>query len=107
MAAPAGQVAFVVTLQVKAGAEAEFLGLLTPVLDAMRREASFVNATLHRDPDQPGLFMIHETWADLDDVVQTQVHRAYRQAYLERLPALLERPREIRVWRPLRADFAG
>lgn len=54
----------VVVLHVKPGCEAEFLSLLTPVLDAMRHEPTFINATLHRDPDDPTRFMIHETWAD-------------------------------------------
>lgn len=46
----------------------------------MRHEASFVNAVLHRD---------------------------YRRAYWDGLPALLAEPREIRVWKPLRGDFAA
>ena len=99
-------VAFIVSLDVKPGREEEFLGLLTPVLDAMRREATFINAVLHRDAEDPSRFMLYETWADLDDVVQVQVKRDYRKAYLERLPELLRAPREIQVWRPQRADFA-
>jgi quinol monooxygenase YgiN len=99
-------VVFVIALHVKPGREEEFLGLLTPVLDAMRHEATFVNAVLHRDPEDPSRFMLYETWTDLDDVVQTQVNRDYRKAYLDRLPELLRAPREIQVWRPQRADFA-
>lgn len=53
-----GTVAFVVTIEVKPGAEARFLELLGPVLDAMRHEATFVNAILHRDPENPSRFMI-------------------------------------------------
>jgi quinol monooxygenase YgiN len=101
-----GAVVFVIALHVKPGREDEFLGLLTPVLDAMRHEATFVNAVLHRDPEEPSRFMLYETWADLDDVVQVQIKRDYRKAYLDRLPELLRAPREIQVWRPQRADFA-
>ncbi len=100
-----GHVAFVVTLALKPGCEAEFLDLLTPVLDAMRRETTFINAVLHQDPEDPTRFMLYETWADLDDVVQVQVRRDYRRAYWARLTELLREPREVRTWRPLRGDF--
>lgn len=40
-------------VEVKPDHEAEFPHLLTPVLDAMRREASFINAAPHREPEDP------------------------------------------------------
>ncbi len=99
--------AVVVSLPVKPGCEDEFLRLLTPVLDAMRREPTFINAVLHRDPDDATRFMLYETWADRDDLVQVQMKRDYRQAYEARLPDLLRAPRRAQVWQPLRADFAA
>jgi quinol monooxygenase YgiN len=105
-ASPSNPVAFTVVLHVKPGHEDEFLRLLTPVLDAMRREATFINAVLHRDPEHPARFMIYETWADLDDVVQVQIRRDYRKAYLDRLPAILREDRQIATWQPMRSDFA-
>ena len=95
----------VVTLLVKAGCEEEFLRLLGPVLDAMRHEPTFVNAALHRDPEDPTRFMLYETWADRTDLVEVQMQRAYRSAYEARLPELLREPRRAEVWRPLRGDF--
>ena len=103
----AANVTYVITLQLKPGCAAEFLALLTPLLDAMRHEASFIDAVLHRDPKNENRFMLYETWADHDDVVSVQMHRPYRQAYWARLPELLERPREVQIWRPLRADLAA
>jgi quinol monooxygenase YgiN len=99
-------ISFIVSLHVKPGYEAEFLDLLTPVLDAMRHEATFVNAVLHRDRDDPTRFMIYETWSDLNDVAEVQVKRDYRRAYEARLPELLREPRKIEFWQPLRGDFA-
>ena len=58
-AAAAAEVTYVITLEVTPGREAEFLELLTPVLDAMRQEASFVNAVLHRDPETPSRLMLY------------------------------------------------
>jgi quinol monooxygenase YgiN len=99
-------VAFTVTLHVKPGREAEFLDLLTPVLDAMRHEPSFINAVLHRSPDDPTLFMLYETWADLDELVQVQIPRGYRQAYIAALPDVLRQERGVTIWQPMRDDFA-
>ena len=95
----------VVSLHVKAGHEDEFLRLLAPVLDAMRHEATFVNAALHQDPEDPTRFMLYETWADRDDLVEVQMRREYRSAYEARLPEILREPRRAEVWRRLRGDF--
>jgi quinol monooxygenase YgiN len=105
-AGPTGPVAVTVSLRLRPGALPETLALLGPVLDAMRHEPSFINAVLHRDPDDPTHLMLYETWADLDDLRTTQMRRPYRAAYEARLPALLATPREARIWRPLRGDVA-
>lgn len=103
-AASAEPVAVLVTLQVRPGRESEFLDLLTPVLDAMRQEPSFITASLHRDPADPSRFLLHEVWADRTDLIEVQVKRPYRDAYWARLPDLLAAPREVQEWRPLRTD---
>lgn len=95
-----------VTLRVRPDKVEEFLGLLHPVLDAMRHEPSFINAALHRDPEDPTSFMLYETWADREDLLQVQMHRPYRTAYEAALPGLLQSPREAVVWDRMRADFA-
>ncbi|MFC7472771.1 putative quinol monooxygenase [Dankookia sp. GCM10030260] len=95
-----------ITLQVRPGLEAEFLALLAPVLDAMRHEPSFLSTILHQAPDDPCRFLLYETWTDRRDLVEVQMHRPYRAAFEARLPALLERPRQVEIWRSLRADYA-
>jgi quinol monooxygenase YgiN len=95
----------IVSIHVKPGYEQEFLRLLTPVLDAMRHEATFINAVLHQDPEDPTRFMLYETWADRDDLSRVQIHREYRKAYWARLPEILREPRQIQIWQPLRGDF--
>ncbi len=99
-------VTFVIELRLNPGCGPDFLDLLSPVLDAMRHEPTFVNAVLHRDPDNPLRFMLYETWTSLDDVVQVQMHRGYRRAYWDGLPALLAEDRTVQVWQPVRGDFA-
>lgn len=100
-------VTYVITFDIRPGCADRFLALLTPVLDAMRHEAGFINAVLHRDPEAPDRFMLYETWHDHDEVMAVEIHRDYRREYWAKLPGLLARPRQLQVWRPLRADFAG
>jgi quinol monooxygenase YgiN len=105
--APEGkEIVFIVLIHVKPGTEEELLRLVTPVLDSMRHEATFVNAVLHQDLTDPTLFMLYETWTDLDDVSNVQMHREYRRVFWARLPEILREPRHVQSWRPLRGDFA-
>jgi quinol monooxygenase YgiN len=85
--------------------EDELLSLLTPVLDAMRHETTFVTAALHRSPDDLTSFMLYEVWADRDDLVNVQMKRDYRATYEARLPDLLRESRRAEIWDRLRADF--
>ncbi|MFL5108536.1 MAG: putative quinol monooxygenase, partial [Xanthobacteraceae bacterium] len=67
---------------------------------------SFLNAILHQDPDDPCRFLLYETWTERRDLVEVQMQQPYRTAYEARLPALLEKPRQVEVWQSLRADYA-
>lgn len=96
---------YVITFHLKAGTQAQFLALLEPVLNAMRDETTFVNAALHCDPTSDTVYMLYETWLDRDDVLNVQMHRPYRQAFWDALPQLLEQPRQIQVWKPIRTDL--
>ena len=100
-------VTFVIRFTVVPAERERFLGLLEDVLDAMRHEPMFHEAILHADPENENRFMLYETWEDLDDVVNVQLARPYRQAWHAALPGLLVEERDITVWRPLRADRAA
>nr|WP_295811611.1 antibiotic biosynthesis monooxygenase [uncultured Nitratireductor sp.] len=80
---------YVITFHLKPGMEARFRELLDPVLDAMRHENTFVYAALHVNPELPDVF---------------QLHRPYRAKWHAALDDLLARPRQIEIWRALRAD---
>ena len=99
------EVVLVIGLHLKEDAEAEFMSLLRPLLDAMRHEATFINTVLHRDPQDPTRLMLYETWADMTDLVDVQVNRPYRAAYAARLDDLLCEPRTVEIWQRLRSDF--
>ncbi|MEP9375247.1 putative quinol monooxygenase [Aquabacter sp. CN5-332] len=97
-------VTYVIGFTVKPQERERFLGLLNGVLDAMRHEATFVNATLHRDPEDAHRFLLHETWADHGDVLEVQLARPYREEWHAALPHLLEQPRDISMWEIMRTD---
>jgi quinol monooxygenase YgiN len=97
-------VTYVITFRVVPDRREEFLGLLHAVLDAMKDESTYREAILHRDPQSENTFMLYETWADHDDVVNVQLHRPYRRAWHEALPRLLDGEREISMWEPIKAD---
>ena len=100
-------ITYVIKFQVIATERARFLLLLEGVLNAMRSEPTFREAILHQDPASDCRFMLYETWEDHDDVLNVQLHRPYRQAWHEALPTLLEKDREIAIWKPLRTDRCG
>lgn len=95
-----------VSIRLKPGCADEYLSIVNPVNDAMRYEPTFVNTVLHQAADDPNLFILHETWLDQDDFFAVQMKRPYRAEYEARLPALLSQPREMKVLRPIRSDFA-
>ena len=100
-------VAYVIGFSVRSAQRDRFMYLLTGVLDAMREESMFVSATLHEDPANPNRMLLHEIWQDHQDVLVVQMSRPYRQAWHAALPDLLDGPREVSIWTPLRTDRRG
>lgn len=100
-------VTYAIVFRVRPAASDPFHALLGGVLDAMRAEEGFISATLHADPADAHRFLLHETWRDHDEVVAVEIRRAYRDAWHAAPPELLEAPREIGMWTPLREDRRG
>jgi quinol monooxygenase YgiN len=100
-------VTYVIGFRVRPGQRGRFLGLLEPVLDAMRLEPSFRSATLNADPADDQRFLLHETWESHEEVLAVQIHRPYRAAFHAALDELLAAPRDITVWTMLRSDHAA
>lgn len=99
-------VIYIVGFKVAPGQRTRFLQLLEPVLDAMRHEATFETATLSVDPDDDHHFMLHEGWADHQDVLDVQLLRPYRAEWHAALDSLLIEPRRIEIWDAVRSDHA-
>ena len=97
-------VTYVIRFQVAPGKRAAFLGLLLPVLDAMKQEPMYHEAALHHDPGSENVFLLTETWESHEDVLNVQLHRPYREAWHAALPGLLEGERQIGIWEPIKSD---
>lgn len=97
-------VTYLIEFDVVPAQRKRFLELLNGVLDHMRHEDMFVQATLHADPGNEDRFLLHETWRDHQDVMEVQIARPYRTDWHDALPELLQRPRAISIWSPLRSD---
>ncbi|WP_137390497.1 putative quinol monooxygenase [Rhodoligotrophos defluvii] len=98
-------VVYLITADVKPEQRERFLSLLNGVLDAMRHEDTFIEAVLHEDPGTPNRFMLYEAWQSHEDVMTVQLNRPYRKPWHDALPELLDSPRDISIWQPLRADL--
>ncbi|MBS7705570.1 putative quinol monooxygenase [Chelatococcus asaccharovorans] len=96
-------VTYVIEFDVKPAERDRFLALLNDVLDAMRAETNFRNAVLHRDPANDAHFMLYETWANHQDVIDIELKRPYRAAWHAALPDLLQEPRRISMWEAIRS----
>jgi len=96
-------VTYLITFNVVHEQRERFLVLLNDVLDAMRGEETFLDATLHMDPADENRFLLYETWTDHQDVIENQIKRPYRDPFHNALPQLLTGPREIEIWAPLRS----
>lgn len=100
-------VTYLIEFDVKPDERERFLQLLNGVLDTMRHEAMFVDATLHADPANGNRFMLHETWQSHEDVLAVQLAQPYRDAWHAALPDLLAGERKISMWQKLRDDRAA
>jgi quinol monooxygenase YgiN len=98
-------ITYVIKFKVVAERREEFLERLHHVLDAMKHEPMYHAAVLHRDPESDNSFLLYETWESHQDVLEVQLHRPYRQEWHAALPHLLEAPREIGIWEPIKADW--
>ena len=99
-------VTYLIEFDVKPAERERFLRLLNGVLDAMRHEEMFMDATLHADPQNDNRFLLHETWRSHEDVLSVQLARPYREEWHAALPELLDGERRISMWQKLRSDRA-
>jgi len=89
---------FHVRLQVKPERVQDWLDAVHALIDRMAEEPAFISCDLHRDANDPTLFVLYERW-DEESVQSFLEHQStdYRAAYDALLPELLQAPRQPQV----------
>lgn len=86
----------IVRFPVKPGKHKEFLVELRKLLEKLRQEKTFVEAKIHQDLDDPSIIVFYETYSESRESFLKRVpYEFWFQAFLERLPSLLQRKREV------------
>jgi quinol monooxygenase YgiN len=99
---PDNDLVFYVKLFVKPGRVDEWKAAVTEVIEAMSREEAFISCYMHQDAGDENHFTLYERWAEpsVDAFLRNQM-KPYRIAYDARLEALLQRPREPQILKPM------
>lgn len=94
-----------ITVEVHPGREAEYLELVSEVIDHMRHEPTFINTFLSRDRADPCRFFIYETWVDREDFYAHRRDAPYKKKCQSRLAELLRTPMVTAEWDTIRSDL--
>ena len=97
---PNEPVTVVVRIRAKEGCEAEVRKELLALLAPTRVEEGCRNYDMHEMPDEPTLFLFHETWeseADLD----RHLMEPHIQSWIAKADRLLAEPMQLSRWRKL------
>ena len=81
----------------KEGKETDVLRAITSLIAPTKAEEGCINYDLHRAQNDPGLFVLYETWRNRQDL-DSHLATPYLQAFLEQAPELLAEPVDISFW---------
>lgn len=87
----------IATLRARPGREEELERALRGLVAPTRQEPGCVRYDLHRSQDSAGRFLFYEIWADRPHW-ETHMGRPHLQAFLARVPELVEGEPEITLW---------
>ena len=86
----------IVRFLVKSEKREIFQTALRSLLDGLRQEATFVEARIHRDLDQPDTVVLYETYQERRDSFSQRVSQEpWFQTFVDKLPELLQQEREV------------
>jgi len=97
---PSEPVTVVVRIRAKEGREAEVRRELLALLAPTRAERGCLNYDMHEMPDEPTLFLFHETWA-CDADLDRHLMEPHVQSWVAKTDALLAEPMQLSRWRKL------
>ena len=99
---PNEDLVFYVKLYVKPDRVDEWRAAVTTIIEEMSKEDAFIACHLHQDASDESLFTLYERWSEpsVEAFIKNQM-KPYRVAYEAKLEALLQRPREPQILKPL------
>lgn len=99
---PESDLVFYVKLFVEPDKVDEWKSAVYEVVNQMSKEDAFISCHLHQDMQDESLFTLYERWAEpsVESFLQNQM-KPYRIEYDNKLPSLLQRPREPQVLKAL------
>jgi quinol monooxygenase YgiN len=93
-------VTVVVRIRAKEGRETEVRRELLALLAPTRAERGCLGYDMHEMPDEPTLFLFHETWAS-DADLDRHLMEEHVQSWIAKADALLAEPMQLSRWRKL------
>ena len=93
-------VTVVVRIRAKEGCEAEVKRELLALLAPTRAERGCLNYDMHEMPDEPTLFLFHETWAS-DADLDRHLMEPHVQSWIAKAERLLAEPMQLSRWHRL------
>ena len=97
---PGEPVTVVVRIRAKEGCEAEVRRELLALLAPTRAEKGCLGYDLHEMPDEPSLFLFHETWQS-ERELDRHLMEPHVQAWIAKAERLLAEPMQLSRWRKL------
>lgn len=87
-----------VRFQVKADKQKEFEAELSQLLKGLEQEKTFIEARIHRDLDEPNVIVLYESYSESRESFLNRVpNKPWFKAFLDNLPNLLEKERQV-LW---------
>lgn len=94
------QVTVIATLHARPGQEAALEARMRSMIEATRREAGCIRYDMHRAADDAASLIMVEYWASAE-ALQAHDDSAHMAALVADLPALVDRPVEVRKLAPV------
>jgi len=86
----------VAIMRARAGKEQELEDFLTALVGHTRREAGCLNYDLHRQQDDPSVYVMYENWVDRA-ALDMHLQMPYMREFATALPDLLRSPLELQL----------
>jgi quinol monooxygenase YgiN len=97
---PSDPVTVVVRIRAKEGCEGEVRRELLALLAPTRVERGCLSYDMHEMPDEPTLFLFHETWESERDL-DRHLMEPHVQSWITKADALLAEPMQLSRWRKI------